>query len=73
MRFCKNYEKKILPAGKIINCPPVETLDDLPYPDYSDYFAQVAEHDLEEDVRYVNLESSRGAGGRMHLIAFSAG
>lgn len=42
-QFCKTYiEDGELPRQKLIECIPLKDMDQIPYPDYADYFSQVA-------------------------------
>lgn len=56
VQFCKKALEGFLPGQRVIVCEPVEDLDALPFPDFSDFYAQTAGT---PHVRLV-LETSRG-------------
>lgn len=56
VRFCRNVPKGLLPEQRVIVCEPVEDLDALPFPDFTDFYAQAAG---KSHIRLV-FETSRG-------------
>lgn len=76
-KFCLNYlERGELPAGKVIECLPVQDMDSLPEPDYSAYFAALAPLRAQDPIaaqapNSLMFESSRGCWwGDKHLCKF---
>jgi ribosomal peptide maturation radical SAM protein 1 len=56
--FCDSYlEKGILPKGKLIRCSPIDDLNTVPSPDYSDFFEQCT---IPHKFISLAFESSRG-------------
>lgn len=64
IQFAVNALEKKLPKTKMIHCHPIQNLDTLPYPDYSDYFEYIETYGFETDSPLnsvkVPFESSRG-------------
>ncbi|MHA1933467.1 MAG: RiPP maturation radical SAM C-methyltransferase, partial [Promethearchaeota archaeon] len=59
--FCHNilkYDK--IPSRKLIECPPIMELNNLPLPDFHDYFEQLKLHNLQTNISRLGFESSRG-------------
>jgi len=74
IEFCKKALTGSLPDihNKFIECEPIDDLDCLPYPDYSDFFAQKEEIriKLENESNRIWFESSRGCwwGEKKHCL-----
>lgn len=60
LSFCKNAIRNIYPKNKLIKCTPVKNLNELPYPDFSDYISQMKKNGLKNEIGFFNFESSRG-------------
>lgn len=65
LRFGKKGESE-----KIISCPPVSPLDDLPFPDFDDYYTQLEALSLQGTSFGIPIETSRGCwwGEKSHCI-----
>lgn len=57
--FIINYYNGILPKNKIVCSSNMDNLDDLPLPNYDDYFRQIRDNNFNIDF-WLNVESSRG-------------
>ena len=64
--FCENYlRRKRLPERRVIQCVPVENLDEVPVPEYHEYYSQLAPL-VEANLlpgslpEWVHFETSRG-------------
>jgi len=58
--FLTDYKKNQLPNDRIIYSKELQKIDDLPIPNYDDYFSQIKNAGLKESDFWVNIESSRG-------------
>ncbi len=71
-KFCKQILSGHLPDEKLIECSPLQDLDSLPYPDYSDYYTQMKHLGIKikEGTHRIWFESSRGCwwGKKSHCI-----
>lgn len=68
-KFCMNILKGNHPENKFIICAPVEDLNKLPYPDYSDYFEQIKGIGYTGNI-WIGFEGSRGCwwGQKSHCL-----
>ncbi|MHA1947176.1 MAG: RiPP maturation radical SAM C-methyltransferase [Candidatus Hodarchaeales archaeon] len=60
-QFCHdilNYDK--FPSRKLIDCPPIKELNNLPLPSFHDYFEQLKSHNHQTSDIRLGFESSRG-------------
>jgi len=58
--FLTDYKKNQLPNNNIIYSKELKEIDDLPFPNYDDYFTQIENAGLKELDFWINIESSRG-------------
>jgi ribosomal peptide maturation radical SAM protein 1 len=71
--FLNGLELGNVPSSKIITGPSVIDLDDIPCPDFSEYFSQLNEllPDLDREEIWLSYESSRGCWwGQKHHCTF---
>ena len=70
LRFCSNILKNKFSKNRFINCLPIENLNLLPYPDFSDYFNQIEDLGFENEFLHACFEGSRGCwwGSSSHCL-----
>lgn len=71
LKFLNNLKKGILPKEKIIKGLKISNLDDLPLPNYKDYYNQLYSNGLANIETWITYESSRGCWwGQSNLCTF---
>ncbi|MFW9996775.1 MAG: RiPP maturation radical SAM C-methyltransferase, partial [Candidatus Odinarchaeota archaeon] len=70
LRFCSTVLKGLHPKNRFIECAPIEDLNSLPYPDYSDFFEQKKAYGIAVESNRICFESSRGCwwGEHSHCL-----